>query len=351
VSGIDVRKPALWLFSAGLLLLVGLLVSQGLTPVFATLATAGWSLLLLALFHLLPLWLDAAAIQVLFDPGGAVRAAWREALLARWVGESANSLMPLGQVAGPVAMTRHLSRRGMATQSAAAAITVSTTLQALAQFAFGLIGIALLALPAGLETARVQHEHRAVIVATLTASTVLAVILASFYLVQRRGLFGGSLRRFARLTRRHDWSGLISRADSIDLAVEDTYRRGRGAAASFALSFAGWLVGTGEVYLALRLLGSPVGWRDALLLESLGQAIRGAAFAIPGAVGVQEGGYLLLAPFAGLAPNAALALSFAKRAREILLGIPGLIYLHYCERAWRRSQSVASGTDSGRAFL
>ncbi|MGA9369175.1 MAG: lysylphosphatidylglycerol synthase domain-containing protein, partial [Steroidobacteraceae bacterium] len=130
-----------------------------------------------------------------------------------------------------------------------------------------------------------------------------------------------------------------------------TYRRGKRAAASFALSLTGWLVGTGEVYLALRLLGSPVDWRDALLLESLGQAIRGAAFAIPGALGVQEGGYLLLAPFAGLAPHAALALSFAKRAREILLGIPGLIYLHYCERIWRRRQGSATGTDSSRAFL
>jgi putative membrane protein len=345
-----VRRPAVWLFTAGLLLLLGLLISRGLTPVFATLATAGWGLPLLALFHLLPLWLDAAAIQVLFDPG-ALRGAWREVLLARWVGESANSLMPLGQVAGPVVMTRHLSRRGMATQSAAAAITVSTTLQAVAQIAFGLMGMALLAMPAGLQTASARQEHHAVLVATVTASTVLGLILVSFYLVQRRGLFGGSLRRFARLTRRHDWSGLISRADAIDLAVEDTYRRGRSAAASFALSLAGWLVGTGEVYLALRLLGSPVGWRAALLLESLGQAIRGAAFAIPGALGVQEGGYLLLAPFAGLAPDAALALSFAKRARELLLGIPGLIYLHRCERVWRRSQSIASGTDSGRAFL
>jgi putative membrane protein len=345
-----VRKPAFWLFSLGLLLLVGLLVSQGLRPVFATLATAGWGLLLVALFHLLPLWLDAAAIRVLFD-SNAIRAPWREALLARWVGESANSLMPLGQVAGPVAMTRHLSRRGMATQGAAAAITVSTTLQALAQFIFGLIGVALLALPERLETASVRQQHRTLIVATLAASIVLAAILMSFYLVQRRGLFGGAVRRFARLARRREWAGLISRAEAIDLAVEDTYRRGKSAAASFALSFAGWLVGTGEVYLALWLLGSPVGWRDALLLESLGQAIRGAAFAIPGALGVQEGGYLLLAPFAGLAPDAALALSFAKRAREILLGVPGLIYLHHCERVWRRSQNDPSGTDSSRAFL
>ena len=46
-----------------------------------------------------------------------------------------------------------------------------------------------------------------------------------------------------------------------------------------------------------------------------------------------KGGYLLLAPLAGLPPDAALALSLAKRAREILLGLPGLLYLHLAERA------------------
>ena len=83
----------------------------------------------------------------------------------------------------------------------------------------------------------------------------------------------------------------------------------------------------------MHLLGSPVDWSDALLLESLGQAIRGAAFAIPGSLGVQEGGYLLLAPVVGLAPSTALALSLAKRAREILLGVPGLLYLRFANGA------------------
>jgi len=95
-----------------------------------------------------------------------------------------------------------------------------------------------------------------------------------------------------------------------------------------------------EVWLALRFLGHPVGWIDALLLESIGQAIRGAAFAIPGSLGVQEGGYLLLAPLVGLPPEAALALSLAKRAREILLGLPGLLYLHFSERSWQRRRAV-----------
>ena len=89
------------------------------------------------------------------------------------------------------------------------------------------------------------------------------------------------------------------------------------------MSLVGWLVGTGEVWLALQFLGHPVDWVDALLLESVGQAIRGAAFAIPGSLGVQEGGYLLLAPLVGLPPETALALSLAKRAREIALGLAG----------------------------
>jgi uncharacterized membrane protein YbhN (UPF0104 family) len=84
-----------------------------------------------------------------------------------------------------------------------------------------------------------------------------------------------------------------------------------------------------------------------MLLESLGQAIRGAAFAIPGALGVQEGGYLLLAPLAGLSPETALALSLAKRARELLLGVPGLLYLHLAERDWRRRRVACAGAGAG----
>jgi uncharacterized membrane protein YbhN (UPF0104 family) len=132
-----------------------------------------------------------------------------------------------------------------------------------------------------------------------------------------------------RFSRKRDWSQWVVQAQAIDLAVLGTYRRNGPVTASFVLSLVGWIVGTGEVFLIARLLGTPVSWRDAFVLESLGQAIRGAGFAIPGALGVQEGGYLLLAPLAGLAPDAALALSLAKRARELLLGLPGLLYLRF----------------------
>ncbi len=172
--------------------------------------------------------------------------------------------------------------------------------------------------------------------AALIASAFLAIQVGGFYLIQRRGLFSRLMQAVKRISRKRDWSQWIAQAQAIDLSVQGTYRRNGPVTASFALSLVGWLVGTGEVFLIASFLGTPVSWRDALLLESLGQAIRGAGFAIPGALGVQEGGYLLLAPLAGLTPNAALALSLAKRARELLLGLPGLSVLAVRRRTTAR---------------
>ena len=320
------RTSAL-LLAAGALLFVALVLAHGVSSIYATLALAGWGLLLVALFHGLPLLVDAVAISVLFPPG-ASHGSWRDALLARWLGESASSLMAFGQIAGPVVMARQLWRRGVPTQSAIAAITVSTTLQAFAQVVFALMGIVLLGSQTRL---RVPDGLRPMLI---SASAVLALIVLAFYLVQRRAMFEPALRTLSRLWSKHDWSALLTRAKAIDDAVRNTYQQGRGVPTCFLLNLLGWILGTGEVYLILWLVRAPVSWSVALLLESLGQAIRGAAFAVPGALGIQEAGYLLLAPIAGLAPDTALALSLAKRAREVLLGVPGLIMLtlHLSER-------------------
>ena len=329
-------RAAILLLSIGTALFIALLAWQGLGSVTGALAAAGWGLVLVAAFHVVPLALDAAAIAVLFGKDSRVNQ--RDALLARWSGESVNSLLPAGQIGGPVVMVRQLAQRGMAMRDAAAAITVSTTLQAVAQIVFAVFGIALFS--AYSANGAATGAPRDLGVAALIATGVLAGLIGLFYVAQRRGLFGRVLRLASKAFGKRDWSSLATRADAVDAAVKSLYdERGR-VAASFVLSLVGWLVGIVEVWLALRFLGHPVGWIDALLLESIGQAIRGAAFAIPGSLGVQEGGYLLLAPLVGLPPEAALALSLAKRAREILLGLPGLLYLHVSERSWQRRRAV-----------
>jgi putative membrane protein len=326
-------RTTVGLLSAGVLLFIAVMVSQGLPAIAATLGSAGWGLLLVAAFHLLPLLLDALGICVLFDAGYGSDAI-RDSLLARWVGESASSLMPGGQIGGPVFMARHLAHRGMPLPDAAAAITVSITLQTFAQIVFALAGVTLLG-------AYASHSQHAMRTAALIASGFLAVQVGGFYFIQRRGFFGKLMRTITRFSGKRDWARFMNHADAVDRTVAGIYGRRWPVAASFTWNLAGWFAGTGEVYLIALLIGVPLSWGESLLLESLGQAIRGAGFAIPGALGIQEGGYLLLAPLAGLPPSAALALSLAKRSRELLLGLPGLMYLHLAERAGQPMPPVA----------
>ena len=71
---------------------------------------------------------------------------------------------------------------------------------------------------------------------------------------------------------------------------------------------------------------------EALILESLGQAIRSSGFMIPGAYGIQEGGFMVLGTVMGLAQETGLALSLVKRVRELLVGLPALIIWYFVEQ-------------------
>jgi uncharacterized membrane protein YbhN (UPF0104 family) len=101
--------------------------------------------------------------------------------------------------------------------------------------------------------------------------------------------------------------------------------------ASGQVHLLGWLIGTAEVWIALRFMGIPVSVNEAVVIESLVQAVRGAAFAIPGALGAQEAGLILLCGMFAIPPEQALALSLIKRAADLIVGVPGLIALQILE--------------------
>jgi uncharacterized membrane protein YbhN (UPF0104 family) len=86
-----------------------------------------------------------------------------------------------------------------------------------------------------------------------------------------------------------------------------------------------WLLGGLEVMIALHVVGVSVDFREALIIESLGQAFRAVGFAIPGSLGVQEGGFIIACGLFGVSPQAAIELSLLKRVREVALGLPALI--------------------------
>ncbi len=62
-----------------------------------------------------------------------------------------------------------------------------------------------------------------------------------------------------------------------------------------------------------------------VILESLTQIVVAIGFVVPAALGVLEGGFMFLGVALGLSPDVALALALARRARQLLSGVPALL--------------------------
>ncbi|WP_316251866.1 lysylphosphatidylglycerol synthase domain-containing protein [Paraburkholderia sp. UCT31] len=99
-----------------------------------------------------------------------------------------------------------------------------------------------------------------------------------------------------------------------------------------------------ELWLALYFLSAKAGFLQAVVLESLIQALSSVAFFVPGALGVQEGGFLLIGTVLGFHPQLCLALAGARRIRDIIVFLPGLIAWQVEE--WRDKRRLR--TEGGR---
>jgi uncharacterized membrane protein YbhN (UPF0104 family) len=62
------------------------------------------------------------------------------------------------------------------------------------------------------------------------------------------------------------------------------------------------------------------------------QAIASAAFLMPGALGLQEVGFLGLGMLLGLEAEVAAALAVARRLRDLIVFLPGLLFWVRAER-------------------
>jgi putative membrane protein len=298
----------------GLALALALGAYFGFAEIASGLRSAGWGMLAVIAFHPVQMMFSALAWQVLL-PTSPV-----PGLIAfmglRWMREGVNNLLPLAQIGGEFVAARLLRHVGVPVAAGGASVTVDLTMEFLSQIIFTLIGLALL-IPALNEPEIVLWTFAAV---ALGSAAVIALIAA-----QRFGLFQLIERGLAKLAERGPaWSSLREIA-GLHRAIVALYAAPAKLGRSFALHLISWLLGGFEVMLALHFLGASADFREGLIIESLGQAFRAVGFAIPGSLGVQEGGFIIACGLFGISPQTAIELSLLKRIREVALGIPGLI--------------------------
>ena len=297
----------------GLAAATGLYIWEGIGPVLGAFRVAGLGILWASLFHFVSMLLNARAWQILVPARNHRSVAFY--LWAVWLRESVNGLLPVARIGGEVVSARLLMRHRLPTATAVASLVVDMTVSLVSQFAFTVMGLALL-----VATGADAGIARDVALGLLAAIPLVGAAI----LVQRVGFFG-LLAKIFRLLFGDRFDALVGGATPLDRSVRRLYRRRPAVLACFCWQCGGWLAGAGEIWLALLFLGHPVTLVDAVIVEAMVQALSSGAFVVPGAIGVQEGGFLALGALLGLPPQVALALALARRARDLIVFIPALL--------------------------
>ncbi len=308
----------------GLLLAIGFIVHEGFAAVAEAFTAVGWGLAVVVLLRAVQVAGAGLGWWCVF-PGA--RARLPTCINVRFIREAINTLLPVAQIGGEIAGARLMTFHTIPGGLAGATVLVDMLLQVVTQFAFTLVGVALLALSGG---------STALLAAVTAGIAAMAIALLGFFGVQRFGGFRWIDRGLMKLANSPGWSALAGLAnihDHLELIYADWPR----LAAASAVHLVVWFVGTLEIYVALHLMGYPVNFAEALVIESLSQAVRASAFLVPGAFGIQEGGFIAMCAVFAIPAPAALALSLVKRVPEFVLGLPYLaIWQAYEGRAFMR---------------
>ena len=250
-------------------------------------------------------WLAAA-------PGEAIARLWLFSW-ARMLREAVADLLPFSQIGGIVVGTRSLMQAGIAPARVYAALVVDMTTEMAAQLVFTLFGLGLMAtILMGTDAVALRP-----LILGGTAAMIAAMIL--FFVAQRPTLL------LAQRIAKHFLPDTAATMAGLLDALRETYAERGRVVAAFAFNLIGWTVSALGAWLVLHMMGAEISVWSVLSLESLIFTLRSVAFAIPGAIGVQEATYALAAPLFGLPAEMALALSLVKRAREVVIGLPTLI--------------------------
>jgi putative membrane protein len=302
---------ALWF--VGVLLAVGLIAWSDVRSVGAAVASAGWGVALVVLARVAAVAAAGLGWHALFPP--SLRPRLSTCTLVRFIREAINTLLPFAAVGGELMGARLLTFYGVSGATAGASIIVDLMVQASTQLVFALIGLAVLVALDGDET----------MIRVVAVGLALAVpVLLGFYLAQRRGGHRLAQAVLSRVAGDRQWRAL-GVVDTLFERLRAFYAARTSLVWGSLVHLAIWFVGVLEVWIALAFMGHPVTYAEALVIESLVQAVRSAAFAVPGALGVQEGGLIALCAIFGVPAETALALSLIKRVADLVVGAPGLL--------------------------
>jgi uncharacterized protein (TIRG00374 family) len=274
----------------------------------------GWRMTLGRYAHIVPFW---------------------KLLAIRTAGEVVNMTTPTAYVGGEPLKAYLLKQYGVPMVEGLASVVTAKTTMTIAQIGFILVGMAM-----GFWLLGTGGSPGKTAMATMVSVGLLAFGVGGFLLIQRRGIFSSLLwavRKIGLAIKVLD--SHEERLLELDRTIAAFYVKNRsGFLMSVLLFFFGWLVETIEVFVMLRVLGEPATVTAAIAIGALSVFIKGGAFFIPGSLGAQDAGNLLLVTTFGYGEVAGIAFALLRRFRELVWVLIGLICLAMTGKAAKEVQ-------------
>jgi uncharacterized protein (TIRG00374 family) len=296
-----------------------LLYRLGVHQVFQQLAMVGWGWFLIIGQEILPILANTAGWHYTFTAPHRTVSFWN-LFKMRQAGDGFNYLIPSATVGGELVRI-NLLRQNLSIALGAASVTLAKFTQSLGQALFVALGLALAAPFAPLKPGLLPWLWGLLVGCLL----FLVVILA--------GLWWGMFSRIGNFLR--EWlPHRLGRFLPVDKIGElDGYIASflKGQQGNFWASTGffglGWALGAVEVFLIFHFLGLPIDLATAITVETLSVFIDGVLFFVPGKLGTQEGGKVLIFMSLGLPPVSGLAFGIIRRIRELTWAGIGMAFL------------------------
>lgn len=297
----------------GLALLGYILADAELTEVWRqTLAFGAAGTALIVALYAIEFLTDVAGWLITF---GALplKGSWlRRLYLVRMVGEAFNVLTPMASMGGePVKVVLLKKYYGVPYADASASVLLAKTTNLISLVFFLAGGLVLMLRDPRFSTAEILVAGSGLL--------VFCCAVFSFFLVQRLRVSSRASAWLSRCRAGGRVGEYLHHIEAFDARLVDFYsgRKGRFAAA-LILALCAWFVGALSIYYTMMLLGTPVSFTDAWIIEAFAQLVRAGTFFIPASIGAQEGAFVLVCAILTGSASSGLAAAFVRRFREMI---------------------------------
>lgn len=266
---------------------------------------------------------EAYGWKVTLGPVARTIPFWR-LLVIRTAGEVVNMTTPTAYMGGEPVKAYLLKRHHVPIVEGLASVVIAKTTMTIAEVLFILVGIALAFWILGTDG---SSGH--MVAAALVSMGLLMFGTAAFVFVQRQGLFIWTLQFLRWIKIRIEFlEAREQQLRSLDETIVNFYRHHHLAFyASAGLYLLGWVAEAFEVFVIVYYLGGTPDILSAVSIGALSVFIKGGTFFIPGSLGAQDAGNLLLMTAFGYSDVIGVTFALLRRFREAVWIAVGLACL------------------------